>query len=55
MRRAAQVWRQYQTKVSVLINGGESVAVQVYGNFTREKAIVAVFFFTLTVSLQFDN
>ena len=44
----------------MFINCGESVAFQVYGNFTREgkgrlvKAIVTVFS-TLTVSLQFDN
>ena len=38
MRWPAQVWRQYQTEVSVFINCGESVAVQIYGNFTREGA-----------------
>ena len=42
----------------MFIDCGESVAVQVYGNFTWKgapcKAIVTVFS-TLTVSLQFDN
>ena len=38
MRWPAQVRRQYQTGVSVFTNCGESVAVQIYGNFTREGA-----------------